>query len=133
MPRFNGGGNTGESSIEAMLAGCEKRYRQDAVRVLVLITDEPALNYMQGQHAVGAALSALDAACFVVAPDLSYYRSWAEAHGGTWERVASYVDTSAIERMLESLLTRLVDVVDSVHRLGGGSVRAYLERGIEGR
>jgi hypothetical protein len=84
MPRFHGGGNLGESSIEAMLAACRKRYRANAVKVLVLVTDEPALGHEQGQHAVHAALSALDAACFSVAPDTPYFRRFATKHGGEW-------------------------------------------------
>lgn len=129
MPRFSGGGNTGESSIQAMLAACEKAYRQYAVKVLVLVTDEPALGYQQGAQPVHAALSSLDAVCFTVAPNLPYYRDWATAHGGEWRQVGLTVDTSAILRLFTSLLSRVVEVADSVHRLGGGSVRAYLERG----
>jgi hypothetical protein len=129
MPRFSGGANLGESSIEAMLAACRKPYRTDAVKVLVLITDEPALGHEQGMLAVDSALAALDAACFTVSPNLPYYKRWASQHGGEWRQVGSSVDTGAIMRLFTSLLARMVEVVDSVHRLGGGSVRAYLERG----
>lgn len=129
MRRFSGGGNVGESSIEAMLAACRKPYRTQAVKVLVLITDEPALGFEQGQHAVNSALSSLDAACFTVAPNLPYFKQWASQHGGEWRQVSASVDTDAIMRLFTSLLTRMVEVVDSVHRLGGGSVRAYLGQG----
>ena len=129
MRRFSGGGNLGESSVEAMLAACRKPYRSEAVKVVVLITDEPALGFEQGQHSVNSALASLDAACFTVAPDLSYYKRWASQHGGEWRQVGASVDTSAIMRLFTSLLTRVVEVVDSVHRLGGGSVRAYLDQG----
>jgi hypothetical protein len=129
MPHFSGGGNMGESSVEAMLAACRKSYRTNAVKVLVLITDEPALGIEQGQHAVNSALEEMDAACFTVAPDLPYYKSWAERHGGEWRLVGSSVSTEAILNLFTSLLTRLVEIADSVHRLGGGSVRAYLSQG----
>jgi hypothetical protein len=129
MPRFSGGGNTGESAVEAMLAACRKTYRKDAVKVLVLITDEPALGYKQGQHSVHSSLSSLDAICFTVAPDFSYYKQWASQHGGEWRQVNVSVSTTAIMNLFTSLLTRMVEVVDSVHRLGGGSVRAYLGQG----
>lgn len=129
MPRFNGGGNTGESSVEAMLAACQKLYRQQAVKVLVLITDEPALGHEYGAPAVDSVLQSLDAACFTVAPNLPYYKNWAQHHGGEWRQVDSDVDTSAIVRLFSSLLSRIAEVADSVHRLGGGSVRAYIERG----
>lgn len=129
MPRFDGGGNNGESSVEAMLAACEKRYRQGAVKVLVLITDEPALGHRKGAPAVASALSALDAACFTVAPPLKYYRCWAECHGGQWRQVSHAVDTSALMRLFGSLLARIAQVADCVHRIGHGSVRTYLSLG----
>jgi hypothetical protein len=129
MPRFSGGGNEGESAVEAMLAGCQKPYRSQAVKVLVLITDEPALGHVQGSVAVERALRSLDAVCFTVAPDLPYYRAWAEHHAGEWRHIGPNVDTSAIMRLFSSLLARIATVADSVHRLGGGSVRAYLESG----
>lgn len=129
MPRFSGGGNTGESSVDAMLAACRKTYRKEAVKVLILITDEPALGIQQGQHAVHSALFSLDAICFTVAPNFSYYKQWASQHGGEWRKVSVSVNTTAIMNLFTSLLTRMVEVVDSVHRLGGGSVRAYLSQG----
>jgi hypothetical protein len=130
MERFSGGGNLGESAVEAMLAACQKPYREKAVKVLVLITDEPALGHEQGARAVDSSLTSLDAACFTVTPDrLTYYKDWASRHGGEWREIGSAVDTTAIIHLFTSLLSRIVDVADSVHRLGGGSVRAYLERG----
>jgi hypothetical protein len=132
MPQFNGGGNDGESSVEAMLAACKKPFRSDAVKVIVLITDEPAVGASpQRVRAVNKALGALDAACFTVAPDIDYYHDWARRHGGEWREVAAAVDTSAIMHLFTSLLARIAVIADSVHRIGGGSVRAYLERGGE--
>lgn len=128
MPRFYGGGNTGESSVEAMLAATRKPYRPGAVKVLILITDEPALGYQQGAPAVASALRALDALCFTVAPDLDYYRRWAREHGGEWHAVRAAVDTSAIIRLFTSLLAEAVAVATKVIE-SGGSVRGYLERG----
>jgi len=129
MPRFSGGGNAGESSIEAMLAASQKTYRPQAVKALILITDEPALGSLQSLLTVDGALCALDAACFTVAPNLPYYKAWAEQHGGEWRLVGSSVDTSAMMQLFTSLLGKIATVADSIHRLGGGSVRAYLERG----
>jgi hypothetical protein len=127
MPRFSGGGNFGESSVEAMLAACRKQYRPNTVKALILLTDEPALGHVQGSAAIHSALYELDAVCFTVAPDgLQYYKDWATAHGGEWRPVGAAVDTSTILALFRSLIVRMVEVVDSVHRLGGGSVRAYL-------
>src|SRR3989449_4023349 len=44
LPRYSGGGNEGESSLEALQAALDQPgYRPDTVKVVVLITDEPAL------------------------------------------------------------------------------------------
>src|SRR2546423_5918606 len=44
IPRYSGGGNEGESSLEALQAALSQPgYRPGAMKVLVLITDEPAL------------------------------------------------------------------------------------------
>lgn len=127
MPRFGGGANIGESSVEAMIAACHKPFRRQAVKVLVLITDDAALNHQQGVPAVHQALDRLDAACFTIAPRLDYYQAWATRHGGEWQQIAASVSTQAIKAMFTTMLTRVVKVADSVHRLGGGSVRAYLQ------
>jgi hypothetical protein len=128
MPRFSGGGNTGESAVEAMIAGTRKPFRQPAVKVIVLITDEPALGSSQTHLTVDRALTELDAVCFVVSPSLSYFRDWAGNHGGEWREVTSAVDTTFIVELFRSLVTRMAAVADAVHRIGGGSVRAYLNR-----
>lgn len=129
MPRFSGGGNAGESAVEAMTSACLKVYRASAVKVLVLITDEPALGNQQMFDSIHARLDALDAICFTVAPDTPYYREWAARHGGTWHLVGQRFSTSEILNMFKSLLRDVADVADAVHRIGGGSVKAYLERG----
>ncbi len=130
MPRFHGGANDGESAVEAMIAAVQKPYREQAVKVLVLITDEPALLSQQVTPiAVDNGLAAIDAICFTVAPNMEYYKRWAISRGGRWHQVARAVDTSAIAALFRSLLAQVVEVTDSVHRLGNGSVQKYLERG----
>ena len=130
MPRFHGGANDGESAVEAMIAAVQKPYREQAVKVLVLITDEPALLSQQVTPiAVDNGLAAIDAAAFTVAPNMEYYKRWAISRGGRWHQVAQALDTSAIAALFRSLLAQVVEVTDLVHRLGNGSVQKYLERG----
>lgn len=43
LPQCSGGENDGESSIEAMLSGLKRPRRPHAVKIVVLVTDEPAL------------------------------------------------------------------------------------------
>jgi len=49
IPRNNGFGNVGESSMEAMQEVFGLPYRPKAVKVVILITDEPALQHQTKQ------------------------------------------------------------------------------------
>ena len=126
MPRFDGGGNLGESSAEAMLAAFAKAYRPSAVKVFVLLTDEPALETSQaGTARVTDALAREEVVCFVASPDLPYFRHWAAMTGGDWYPIGAYIDTAAVLRFLRRLLQDVAQIANAVHELGGGSVRAY--------
>jgi hypothetical protein len=128
MPRFSGGGNLGESSIEAMRAALTKPFRAGAVKVLVLLTDEPALTSPNAQPSeIGDSLAKAEAICFVASPDLPYFRSWASKNAGSWFPIAPTMDTSAILKLLRSLVRQVASVARDVHQIGGGSVRRYLE------
>jgi hypothetical protein len=130
MPRFSGGGNDGESSAEAVSAALAKDYRQRAVKVLVLLTDEPALFAAQvTSEGVARELRDAEVICFVASPDLQYYRSWATENGGEWFQIGSAMDTTSLLRLLKSLVRQVVSVAKDVHQLAGGSVRRYLELG----
>lgn len=128
MPRFSGGGNEGESAIEAMQQAMARQYRRDAVKVLVLLTDEPALE--PGQTTTSDVMRRLQEAetiCFVASPDLPYYRTWATANGGSWFPISASMDLSAVVALLRSLVKRVATVAHAVHEVGQGSVRRYLE------
>jgi hypothetical protein len=53
MPRFSGGANLGESAMEGMLGAIRKPWRQGAVKIVVLLTDEPALGEERSQQVLG--------------------------------------------------------------------------------
>lgn len=128
MPRFSGGGNEGESAIEAMQQAAAREYRAGAVRIVILLTDEPAL--VTGQIGPGAVTSRLREAemvCFVGSPDRPYYREWATANGGKWFPIGPSMDFSVVVDMLRSLVREVAAVAHAVHQLGGGSVGRYLE------
>ncbi len=128
MPRFSGGGNQGESSIEAMLVGLGRRWRPGAVKVVVLLTDEAALvSEGLGPETVSEGLRHHDAVCFVASPDLGYFRRWAEQNGGRWLPIAASMDTTTLLRLLRALVGEVATVAGDVHRLAGGSVRRYRE------
>jgi hypothetical protein len=128
LPRFSGGSNLGESSAEAMLAALDRDFRPNAVKVVVLITDEPALGRPQVLQHVGDRLTATETLCFTISPALPYFRDWANLSGGTWQLIGNSVDQESLARLFEDVMNGAGEIVDEVHHRDGGSVRRYLER-----
>src|SRR2546429_3303896 len=78
LPRYSGGGNEGESSLEALQAALSQPgYRPGAMKVLVLITDEPALQRTLRPSTITGALREAGAMTFVLSPKVNYFRSMA--------------------------------------------------------
>ncbi|WP_433788699.1 vWA domain-containing protein [Actinoplanes sp. CA-252034] len=127
MPRFSGGSNYGESTLEAVVAALGKPYRPFAVPVLVVLTDEPPLTEDLSEAEVGDQITIREAICFVASPDRPGYRRWAEDNGGRWYKIDQKVDTGQILAYLRSLVRELPQVAQEVHELGGGSVSRYLQ------
>lgn len=128
LPRFGGGANQGESSGDAMIAALGKPFRQDAVKLLVLLTDDTSLG-TQTTAEVGPALTRAEAICFVASIDTQYYRAWSTANGGEWYPIGASMDMTQLRRVLEGLLASVARVASDVHALAGGSVKRYLELG----
>ena len=95
MPRFSGGTNDGESSIEAMRAALSKPWRDRAVKILVLLTDEPAVGAERAQG-ISQAIRRNEAICFCVTPDTAYYQTWSGESGGSWVQISANMDTGAL-------------------------------------
>lgn len=128
FPRFSGGANEGESSLEAMQAAMSKRYRKDAVKVLVVFTDEPPLTGPQlTPRTIDAALAREEFICFVASQSRQGYEPWANDHGGKWYPIGSSMDTSSLLAFLRGLLKDVARASQAVHSIGGGSVRKYVE------
>lgn len=127
MPRFSGGGNEGESSLEAIDAALRKSYRRSAVKILVLITDEPALqNRSHNINNTGRALREAEVIFFAATPDLPYFKQWAKECGGAWVPVGQTMDTRRLRELLRALVQEVARVASDVNQLAGGSVRQYL-------
>lgn len=127
LPRFSGGGNEGESSLEALQAALSQQgYRPDAMKVLVLITDEPALQRKLRPSAVSGALREAGALTFVLSPNIKYFRAMATDTGGQWWNVESGGDFSKILEVFDKIATKVASTVAAVHKLSGGSVKEYL-------
>jgi hypothetical protein len=127
LPRYSGGGNEGESSLEALQAalnqpGC----RPDAIRVVVLITDEPALQRELRPATMTRRLREAGAIAFVLSPNIKYFRSMATETGGQWWNVDSRGDFSKILSVFDKMAKKVASTVDAVHQLAGGNVKEYM-------
>ncbi len=128
IPRYSGGGNQGESSLEALQKAMGLPFRPDAVKVLVLITDEPALeNPNLKAKDMPPQLRANEFLTFVISPPLGYYKEMASKSGGKWYKVSAKTDFTDLLKMFEQVADRVSQVVDEVYRLGDGHVSSYLK------
>lgn len=127
LPRYSGGGNEGESSLEALQAALDQPgFRRDAVKVVVLITDEPALQRRLRPTTVTSKLREAGAIAFVLSPKINYFRSMATETGGQWWNVDSGGDFSRILDVFDKIATKVASTVAAVHKLAGGNVKEYL-------
>jgi hypothetical protein len=122
MPRFSGGGNEGESAIDAVLGATGKPWRKGAVRLAVLLTDEPALGVHRNQQ-VQARLRGSEIITFVASPNIDYYRSWASATGGKWFQIGQSMDTAELLVLLRRLVKDVAKVAADVKAIAGGSYK----------
>ena len=127
LPRFNGGGNIGESSLEAMQAAMAKPYRDGAVKVLVVLTDDYPLTSPQLAPAtIGQELRRREFVCFVASEPNQGYEPWAKENAGTWYPIGSSVDISEMLAFLKGLLKEVAKVSKAIFVFGGGSVNNYI-------
>jgi Mg-chelatase subunit ChlD len=127
LPRYSGGGNEGESSLEAVQAALNQPgYRPDAIKVVVLITDEPALQRKLRPSAISGKLREAGAIAFVLSPKIKYFREMAAETGGEWWNVDSGGDFSKILDIFDKIATKVASTVAAVHKLTGGNVKEYL-------
>lgn len=126
IPRNNGFGNDGESSLESLDEAMSLNFRPKAVKVIVLITDEPALENRQTARAMIQKLKDREFLVFVLGTSDWYYKAMAEENGGSWAEISSRSNLSALLELLRSLAKTVSKVSQNVHQIGGGSVKEYL-------
>lgn len=127
LPRYSGGDNEGESSLEALNAALDQPgYRASAMKVVVLITDEPALQRNLRPGSVTGRLREAGAIAFVLSPNIKYFRSMAADTGGQWWNVKSGGDFSQILAIFDKIATKVASTVAAVQKLTGGDVKEYM-------
>jgi len=127
IPRYGGGGNEGESSFEALEKAIALPFRPNAVKAIVLITDEPALRHNIATEDLLGRLRSQEILAFVVSPPEEYYQQIARQTGGVWYQVSASTDFTDLIAMFQKLAARISSVVSDVYRIGSGSVSKYLQ------
>jgi len=127
LPRYSGGGNEGESSLEAMAKAMQSPFRQGTVKVIVLITDEPALQHQIKASDIIKQLGQQEFLVFTVAPTIEYYQTMAKSNGGQWYQISASTDFTDLLKMFKQVSEKVSQVVSNVYKLGDGSVANYLK------
>jgi Mg-chelatase subunit ChlD len=126
IPHNNGGGNNGESSLEALERALSLPFRADAVKAIVLITDEPAdQQRIRAEEMIGRLLER-EVLVFVASPPQGYYRQMAALNGGKWYRISAHTNFNDLLSLFRDLARRVSQVVFDVYQVGDGSVANYL-------
>ncbi|MCX6725832.1 MAG: VWA domain-containing protein [Candidatus Shapirobacteria bacterium] len=127
MPRNSGGGNEGESPLEALETALSLSFRPNAVKAFILVTDDSAHQTNITAEEITKELIKKEVLTFVISPPLSYYKEMALRTGGTWFQVAANTDFKSILTMFRSLIKSISTIVTDVHQIGQGSVSKYLQ------
>jgi len=127
VPRYGGGGNEGESSLEALDRALTLPFRPNVVKVFVLITDDLALQHQISAKSITKRLEQREMLTFVVSPPQDYFQEMAHRTGGVWYPISAGADFSAILDLFKNLATKLSSVAADVYRIGNGSVSKYLQ------
>lgn len=126
IPRNHGFGNEGESCLEAIHEAFKISHRKGAVKVMIVITDEPALQHDITAKKVIQKLQEREYLVFVVAIDTPYYKSMALKNGGIWKEIGVDTDLSEILEAFKEIAKKVSEIAQEVHLLGDGSVKRYL-------
>jgi Mg-chelatase subunit ChlD len=127
IPRYSGGGNRGESSLEALQKAMALDFRENVVKVLLLITDEPALQNRQVRvEDVIGDLQDREMLTFVVSTPEKYYKEMAARTGGKWYKISAQTDFTDLLEMFGDIAGKVSETVADVYRIGDGRVSDYL-------
>jgi len=126
IPRNSGGGNEGESSLEALDRALSLPFRPDAVKAIVLITDEPADQHQVHADAMIGRLAEREMLVFVASPPHDYYKQLAQRNGGKWYKISAHTNFKDLLDLFKDLARKVSQVVFDVYQVGDGSVADYL-------
>jgi Mg-chelatase subunit ChlD len=126
IPRNSGGANQGESSLEAVERALSLPFRADAVKAIVLITDEPADQHrLKAEEMIGR-LAEREMLVFVASPPYKYFQRMALRNGGRWYKISAHTRFDDLLDMFRDLARQVSQAVADVYQIGDGSVADYL-------
>jgi Mg-chelatase subunit ChlD len=126
IPRNSGGGNEGESSLEALERALSLPFRSDAVKAIVLITDEPADQHRLNADDMIGRLAERELLVFVASPPYKYFQRMALRNGGQWYRISAHTNFNDLLKMFRDLAQKVSQVVNDVYQISDGNVADYL-------
>ncbi len=126
IPRNSGGGNEGESSLEALERALSLPFRPEAVKTIVLITDEPADQHQLRADDMVGRLTEREMLVFVASPPYKYFQRMALRNGGKWYRISAHTRFNDLLDLFRDLARKVSQVVFDVYQVGDGSVANYL-------
>ncbi len=125
VPRNSGGGNLGESSLEAVGKALALNFRQSAVKTFILITDEPALQEKITAEEMTKRLQKNEILVFVISPPINYFKEMATQCAGRWYQVSATTDFTNLTELFADVAKTTTTTVQRVFELGDGSVSKY--------
>lgn len=125
--RCSGGGNESESSLETLKRAITMPFRPNVVKVLILITDEPAHQDRSLASDITARLSKSEFIVFVISPQYPYFKEMAKRNAGKWYQIAPNTDFTDLLEMFGQIAENVSQIVSDVYELGDGKVSKYLE------
>jgi Mg-chelatase subunit ChlD len=126
IPRNSGGGNEGESSLEALDRALSLPFRPDAVKAIVLITDEPADQHHLRADDMINRLAEREMLVFVASTPHKYFQRMALRNGGKWYKISAHTRFNDLLDLFKDLARKVSQVVFDVYQVGDGSVANYL-------
>lgn len=126
IPRNSGYGNEGETCLEAIEKAFGLPYRDSAVKGLILITDEPAIQKYKTAESMTEILSEKGFLVFVISPPENYYKKMASQNGGVWKEISSSTRLDDILRIFKEIARKVSEIALEVHLLTDGNVKDYL-------
>ncbi len=125
IPRNHGFGNEGESSLEAIQKGLEQQSRTKSVKVMILITDEPALLHGLKPEQISRQIAQHEYLFYALTPDIGYYKQMVADNKGEWALISATSNLDALKRLFKNMAEQIANRVDDVYRLTDGNVKNY--------